>query len=245
MKYSHASHKDRANIWQWSHKIVKDYKQKVCLQCWKKRLDPAMTDVEFIAALSGLNGRGVTGGSACWQLTLCPPVAGPRSWGGSERSLPTPSTLTHSHTQTHFTPFLFFSVFPPRPDQKTQVSLSLFFPPSLLFIISLLKLYIWVTFNLYFSPLTSTPVIYSPSDGTSLHSPSLPHQWAHLCAHTFSFRLYFYCNFSMFRSTNTLCYNCWVFRTITCCTVLQPGSNRTYITNHPGLLSDAWLYFCS
>lgn len=189
MKYSHASHKDRSNTWQWSHKIVMDYKQEVCLQCWKKRLAPAMMDVEFTAALNGLNGGG--GCSARWPLTLCPPAAVPRSWGGSERSLPTPSTLTHSCTQTRFTPFLFFSVFPPRPDQKKQVSLSLFFPPSLpssspFYYFPSQALYLGRFQSLLFlSPslpwhllLSSTlPPMAPPS--TALPCPTNEHTWAH------------------------------------------------------------------
>lgn len=95
----------------------------------------------------------------------------------------------HSHTQTHFNPFLFLCLSSQTRPEKTSVPLPLL--PSLSpFLLSFL-LFPFSSFisgslsisavSLPFSPLTSTPVFYSPSNGTSLHSPSLSHQWAHLC----------------------------------------------------------------
>lgn len=205
MKYSHASHKDRSNTWQWSHKIVMDYKQEVCLQCWKKRLAPAMMDVEFTAALNGLNGGG--GAQHADHLPCALQRLGLGAGEGVRGACPLPPrshTPAHRLASLHFSFSLSFLLDQTRknkcPSPSSSLPLSL---PPLLFIISLLKLYIWVAFNLCcFSPLLSLDIYSCPLLSLQWHLPPQPFPVPPMSTlgHThFTFRLYFYCNFSMFR----------------------------------------------
>lgn len=146
---------------------------------------------------------------------------GARGAGCGGGSLPIPSTLTYSCTQTHFTPFLFlFLSSQTRPD-KVSVPLPLLLSPSLP------PLYL---FQSLLSPLLFSfpPPFLPPFSGHLLslqwHLPPQPCPAPPMSTlvrtHALPFMLCFYCNFSMFKSTNTLCYNCLVFRTATCCTGL-------------------------
>lgn len=59
------------HIQHWSHQVIMDYEQKVCMQCWTKRLDLMLN---LLIALGSLNRRG----SACCLPTCAHPRLGPR-----------------------------------------------------------------------------------------------------------------------------------------------------------------------
>lgn len=71
---------------RWSHKIIMDYKQKVCLRCWRERLDLIMNLWCWLDCEVPVNRRG---GSACCPLPMSPDEAGDKS-RREPRSQPTP-----------------------------------------------------------------------------------------------------------------------------------------------------------
>lgn len=136
-----------------------DYKQKLSLQCWKKRLDPT----EMLKLLLALGGWNRWGGSAWCSPTMC---------------LPLHSTRMHSHThmQINSTSFpfislyLFFLLFPILSLSSFR---SLFLAlPLLLFIISHLQLYF--SRSLLISALPLSPLIFLSSLFSSFLLTSTP-----------------------------------------------------------------------
>lgn len=96
MKYSHVSHKDRPNSW-WLHKIIMDYKQKVCLQCRKKRLDLTMMS-SLLLAMAGLEeAQHIVPPEACqWPWPWVREGERRGGWGGEAAHQP-----PYSHTPAH------------------------------------------------------------------------------------------------------------------------------------------------
>lgn len=198
--------------------------------------------LNLLLALGRLN-RG--GGSACCPPALCPLVSGTSELGGEWEE--PPHTPPHSYIPACrlTTLRVFLSLCLPRPDQKKQVSLSLLFSvspflPPFLFIISFLKLFLWVFQSLLFlSPFLPPSSWHLLSiqwhlPPQSIPSPANEHTWAHI-------HFTFYTVFLLYPDP-TIVLQLLVFSTITCCTGLVPRSNRLY---HLGLLSDTWLHFCS
>lgn len=112
----------------WFHKIIMNYKENVCLQCLRKKLD-LTTMLTLLLVLGGLNTQGA---SACCLSTFS---WGPWSWQGSpghaHQFQPLhvcPRIHTHLRTQTpqtHF-PFLLSSVSLILLSSQSILSVSLF-----------------------------------------------------------------------------------------------------------------------
>lgn len=171
-----------------------EYKQKVGLWGWKKRLDHPTTVLNLLLALSGWNRWG--GSASCLPAT-CPPMR----------------MHNHTHTREHeFTllPFLFISLYSwfclhPSPSLSPSLSFNPF--P---FIISPIKLYLSryfffisvLPFYLLFLPSRPSslpsPDIYSLSNSASLYSPPCVPPCGNACIHThFIFCAMFLLDFSM------------------------------------------------
>lgn len=138
---------DRPHIQQWSHKILMNYKQKVCLPCWNKRLYPIKM-LNLLLTLGSLNRRG---GSVCCPLTLvCLRLGLGLTSIGEEGSLEPTHAHTYTHTLTHsrahtpsvslYLSLVFQSCF--SVSLCYSFTLSSPFPSSFPFIISPLKLYL-------------------------------------------------------------------------------------------------------